>query len=59
MYREPIVMGRKLGLKSTTCNKNKEINFQRTQNEEIRIQKNEEGLRKLWDNFKGSNIRIQ
>ena len=28
------------------------------QNEEIRIQKNEERLRNLWDNFKCSNIRI-
>ena len=28
------------------------------QNEETRIQKNEERLRKLWDNFKYSNIRI-
>ena len=28
------------------------------QNEETRIQKNEESLRNLWDNFKHSNIRI-
>ena len=35
-----------------------EINIQPEQNEETRIQKNEEGLRNLWDNFKCSNIRI-
>ena len=29
-----------------------EINIQPEQNEEIRIQKNEERLRSLWDNFK-------
>ena len=34
-----------------------EINIQPGQNEETRIQKNER-LRKLWDNFKCSNIRI-
>ena len=28
------------------------------QNEETRIQKNEDRLRKLWDNFKHSNIRV-
>ena len=36
----------------------KEINIQLGQNKETRIQKNEERLRKLWDNFKYSNIRI-
>ena len=35
-----------------------EINIQPEQNEETRIQKNEERLRNLWDNFKCSNIRI-
>ena len=33
-----------------------EINIQPEQNEETRIQNNEEKLRKLWDNFKCSNI---
>ena len=33
-----------------------EINIQSEQNEETRIQKNEERLRNLWDNFKLSNI---
>ena len=35
-----------------------EINIQSEQNEEKRIQKNEERLRKLWDNFERYNIRI-
>ena len=33
-----------------------EINIQLEQNEETRIQKNEERLRNLHDNFKHSNI---
>ena len=35
-----------------------DINIYLEQNEETRIQKNEEGLRNLWDNFKCSNIQI-
>ena len=35
-----------------------EIKIQLGQNEETKIQKNEERLRNLWDNFKHSNIRI-
>ena len=35
-----------------------EINIQLEQNEETIIQKNKEGLRKLQDNFKHSNIQI-
>ena len=35
-----------------------EINSQPEQNEETRIQKSEERLRNLWDNFKCSNIQI-
>ena len=35
-----------------------EINIQPEQNEETRIQKNEERLWNLWDNFKHSNIQI-
>ena len=34
------------------------INIQPEQNEETAIQKNEERLRDLWDNFKCSNIQI-
>ena len=33
-----------------------EISIQLEQNEEIRMQKNEERLRNLWDNFNHSNI---
>ena len=35
-----------------------ERNIQQEQNEETRIEKNEERLRNLWDNFKNSNIWI-
>ena len=35
-----------------------EINIQPEQNEEKRIQKNEERLINLWDNFKYFNIQI-
>ena len=35
-----------------------EINIRPEQNEETRIQKHEERLRNLWDNFKHSNIQI-
>ena len=35
-----------------------EINIQLEQNEETRIQKNEERLRNLWDNFNHSTIRV-
>ena len=55
MYREPTVKGRKLGLNSKIWNRRKK-NIQPEQNEEIRIQKNEERLRNLWDNFKRSDI---
>ena len=34
------------------------INIQLEQNEETRIRKNEERLKKLWNNFKHSNIQI-
>ena len=48
MHREPTVTRRKPGLKSTV----------EEQNEETRIQKNEERLRNLWDNFKCSTFQI-
>ena len=35
-----------------------EINIQQEEYEETRIQKNEERLRNLWDNFKRANIWI-
>ena len=49
--------GRKLGLKSTIWSRRK-INIQPEQNEKTRIQKHEERLKNLWDNFKCSNFRI-
>ena len=54
MYREPTMKGKKPGLKS--MDHKEQINTQPEQNEETRIQKNEERLRNLWDNFKCSNI---
>ena len=36
----------------------KEINSQQVQNEETRIQKNEERIRRLWDISKCANIQI-
>ena len=49
--------GKKLGLKSINdLEQKEEISIQLEQNEETRIQKNEEKLRNLWDNFKHSNI---
>ena len=54
MYREPIVMGRKLGLKSTVWTRRKE----ETSNQK-RMKKQEfKKLRNLQDIFKCSNIRI-
>ena len=65
MNRESIVMGRKLGLKSTVwTRRKKETSIQKIileilfQNEETRIQKNEERLRNLQDILERSNIRI-
>ena len=59
MYREPIVMGRKLGLKSMVWTRRKKETFnwneENEQNEET-ILKNEERLRNLQDIFKCSNI---
>ena len=43
---------------SNDLKQKEEINIQPEQNEETRIQKNEKRLRKLWDNFKHSNIWI-
>ena len=46
------------GTRMNGVDQKEEINIQPELNEETRIQKNEERLRKLWDNFKHSNIRI-
>ena len=48
--------GKETGTQINGLEHKQEINIQPEQNEEIRIQKNEERLRNLWDNFKCSNI---
>ena len=50
--------GKKTGTQISNLEQKEEINIQPEQNEETRIQKNEERLRNLQDNFKCSNIRI-
>ena len=46
------------GTQINSLEQKEEINIQPEQNEETRIQKNEERLRNLWDNFNHSNIWI-
>ena len=48
--------GKETGTQNNNLDQKEEINMQPEQNEETRIQKNEKRLRKLWDNFKHSNI---
>ena len=48
--------GKETGTQINGVNQKEERNIQPEQNEEIRIQKNEERLRNLQDNFKRSNI---
>ena len=57
MFREPIVVGRKLGLKSMvwTRRKKETSNQKRMKKQEF---KNEERLRNLQDIFKRFNIQI-
>ena len=50
--------GKETGTQINGLDQKEEINIQPEQNEEIRIQKNEERLRNLQDNFKHPNIRI-
>ena len=50
--------GKETGNQSHGLEQKKELDIQPEQNEETRIQKNEERLSKLWDNFKRSNITI-
>ena len=57
MYREPTVMGRKPGLKSTGWTRRKKETFNQKRMKK-KNSKNEERLRNLWDNFQRSNIRI-
>ena len=46
------------GTQINSLEQKEERNIQPEQNEETKIQKNEERLRNLWDNFKCSNIQI-
>ena len=50
--------GKETGTHINNLEQKEEINVQLEQNEETRIQKNEEKLRNLWDNFNWSNIWI-
>ena len=50
--------GKETGTQNNILEQKEEINIQPEQNEETRIQKNEERLRNLQDNFKCSNIQI-
>ena len=49
---------KEMGTQINNLEQKEQINIQPEQNEETRIQKNEESLRNLWDNFKCSNIWI-
>ena len=57
MYREP-TDGKETGTQINGVDQKEEINIQPEQNEDTRIQKYEERLRKLRDNFKCSYIWI-
>ena len=50
--------GKETRTQSNDLEQKEEINIQLEQNEVKRIQKSEERLRNLWDNFKCSNIQI-
>ena len=54
--REPTVMGRKVGLKSMVWTRRKKETVNQDRMKKTRVQKNEERLKNLWDNFKHSNI---
>ena len=56
MYREPIVMGRKLGLQSMVWTRRKKETSNQKRMEQQEFKKNEERLRNLQDIFKRSNI---
>ena len=50
--------GKETKTQSNDLEQKEEINIQLEQNKETRIQKNEERLQNLWDNFKCCNIQI-
>ena len=58
MYREPIVMRRKLGLKSMVWTRRKKETSNQKRMKKQELGKNEERLRNLQDILKRSNIRI-
>ena len=49
--------GKETGTQINNLEQKEEINIQLYQNKETRIQKHEERLRNIWDDFKLSNIR--
>ena len=57
MYREPNSVGKEAGTQINELEQKEVINIQPERNEET-IQKYEERLRDLQDNFKHSNIQI-
>ena len=59
MYREPTNSEwKETRTQINNLEQKEEIKTQPEQTEETRIQKSEERLRNLWDNFKHSNIQI-
>ena len=50
--------GKETGTQINHLEQKEEINSQTGQNEETKIQKKEERLKNLWENFKHSNIQI-
>ena len=50
--------GKEIGTQINGSEQKEEVNIQPEQNEDIRIQKNGERLRNLWNNFKQLNIQI-
>ena len=58
VYKEPIVMGRKLELKSMVWTRRKKETSNQKRMKKQEFKKNEKKLRNLQDIFKRSNIRI-
>ena len=58
MYRGTNSEGKEARTHINGLEQKEEIHSQSEQNEETRIQKNEETITNLWDNFKCSNIQI-
>ena len=58
LHRKPNSEGKEAGVQINNLEHKEEINHQPEQNEEIRIKKSKERIRRLWDNFKQPNIRI-